>query len=93
MLYLINFHHDLNVSLCIFQASCISFHFTLSDDVLVPPRMDIRRSSVFCDVGVIGRSAYWLVYWLPRHSRLEKAELTTHLPDAVGGAVVEVGVV
>jgi len=42
--------------------------------------------------GVIGRSAYWLIYWLPHHSNLEKDNFMSHLPEAVGGSVVEVGV-
>lgn len=41
--------------------------------------------------GVIGRSAYWIVYWHPRHLN-QQTDFTSHLPAAVGGAVVEVGV-
>ncbi len=47
---------------------------------------------VFAYAGVIGRSVYWLVYWLPHHSNLEKNVFESHLPEAVGSSVVEVGV-
>lgn len=40
-------------------------------------------------IGVIGRSAYWLTYWRPRHiSQLKN--FSDHLPPAVGASVVEV---
>ena len=39
--------------------------------------------------GVIARSGYWLVYWRPHHLNQVK-DLTSHLPSAIGAAVVEV---